>query len=250
MGLVLSSLASTLLWNIERTIFGRVATASWDSLLTATTSVANVMATAGFLWATYRLLKETERSNSLTRDLTLQLHSDSLTPFITFEKIEHDLHLTSQSNPTLVVREVSLAEGSKVLINNEVTMDLCELRLSGDIAVSVGNYASSAAEITVDLLVEGHSYSSKAFVGSKDTIEKHFPVAVDLTEADQVRQILSSEGCLAVQVRARGPGASADEIIATRVKLNPRTRSEDSAVLIPGTDMDTERSRIYSRVIG
>lgn len=235
-----------MIWNADRSVLGRVTTDSWDKLLSTTAAVANVFATAAFLFATYRLLIETQRSNRITRDMTLKLHADSLTPYLFVSSLCHSLHISSSTNPTLVVREVEPMADGKLKVNRTQVMKPEDLRLQGEVRVKIGNFAESASEASITIRATPLEQVCNVFLAPKQVSEQKLSGSAPLGDEVEVKSLLTAGANLALEARGRGPGASAEEVLAMTAVVV--LSADGASVDVPNDQISIVRSRDYSTI--
>jgi hypothetical protein len=247
LGLILASFVSTLLWNAERSVFGKIKTTSWDTLINSTAAVGNMFATAGFLIATYYLLRETQRSNQLTRDLTLKLHADALTPFISVTDMQHDIRLSSRTNETLIVRSVECGKRPALVVNESINMSPNELRLRGKVVIGIANFAEAASDTLVRLAVSGEQQVASMVLAPQQHASREFYISASFTQCCDV-EYLFDPGCeLRVEVTANGPGASAEEVLGVTAKVALNVGG--GATVIDPSLWQVTRHRDYGNIV-
>lgn len=145
-GVAGSAVLTTLLWNTQRGILGDVRTDSWNSLVTTTSIVITAVATTAYLFATLSLLRETQDSNALVRNMTMKLHADAATACPALEGLSCTTRIGVKNYDVLVVRQITETPDG-IRVNDQVTVGASEFYLEAKVELQVANLAQAGTEL-------------------------------------------------------------------------------------------------------
>lgn len=215
-------------------------------LLTLIISSVLAIATCLYLLVTWRLLVSAHKEHKENQRLTQKLHSDSLTPYIYIKSIQDDLFVTSKTNPTLRVRQVTLMDKeNKILeINSIKSIPLNNLIIKGSIKFKMNNASSNTANCLVSIHGICGDIKEDEVIRPGSTMEYIFKVENQLHDPSKLISFLSNKESITISASAKGPGLSADDSFEAKYPI--KMKDENEPVIISEVDWTyTKRLREY-----
>lgn len=186
--------------------------AAWITVFNCAAAVVTSIATALYLFVTFRLLVQGRKAHIESQNLTRRLHADTLTPFLFIEGLDQQLHITSVTNTDL--RVYAIEDGVDVgtaLVNSRAVVAAADLTLAGQVTVDLKNASDNVAETTASLTSVFGESRQTVVIPPNGSSQLRFPVDHRLSNLATAQQVLAGAEQLALVVAGNGPGISAQD---------------------------------------
>jgi len=208
--LVFGVTITTLLWNIERTIFGQVLTSDWLSLLNVTAAVITSLATSLYLYATWQLLRHSRDSHEESQNLMTRLHADSLAPYVTsVNGLEGMLSIKKNNEESrLLIYSMSLMKYNRIRVNDRIDIALNDVIVEGALKIKFMNTAKNPASVSIEIADPFQSSHSIEMLSETDYNCEFTFKRKDLS-FDTLKKICDGTLKSDITIKSHGPGLSA-----------------------------------------